>query len=141
MSIESMKNMVVLRNLPSNIVEEAIVILKPNVKLKNLDLAENKATNKKGENKTKQDSRKYIVNEAEMIVSNYLSNIEKEKKHNYKINKKIENKYKRSRGIAIFLGIMLLVTFLINPLPLNIFKQEIAKVYYKGRGVFLWKEP
>ena len=30
MSIESMKNMVVLRNLPSNIVEEAIVILKPN---------------------------------------------------------------------------------------------------------------
>ena len=109
-----MKNMVVLRNLQSNIVEEAIVILKPNVKLKNLDLAENKATNKKGENKTKQDSRKYIVNEAEMIVSNYLSNIEKEKKHNYKINKKIENKYKRARGIAIFLGIMLLVTFLIK---------------------------
>ena len=109
MSIESMKNMVVLRNLPSNIVEEAIVILKPNVKLKNLDLAENKATNKKGENKTKQDSRKYIVNEAEMIVSNYLSNIEKEKKHNYKINKRIENKYKRARGIAIFLGIMLLL--------------------------------
>ena len=64
--------------------------------------------------KTKQDSRKYIVNEAEMIVSNYLSNIEKEKKHNYKINKKIENKYKRARGIAIFLGIMLLVTFLIK---------------------------
>lgn len=47
MSIESMKNMVVLRNLPSNIVEEAIVILKPNIKLKNLDLAENKTTNKK----------------------------------------------------------------------------------------------
>ena len=104
MSIESMKNMVVLRNLPSNIVEEAIVILKPNVKLKNLDLAENKATNKKGENKTKQI--KY--NELPQIL------IEKEKKHNYKINKKIENKYKRARGIAIFLGIMLLVTFLIK---------------------------
>ncbi|MEE1389681.1 MAG: hypothetical protein U0M00_03905 [Clostridia bacterium] len=114
MSIESMKNMVVLRNLPSNIVEEAIVILKPNIKLKNLDLAENKTTNKKSENKTKQDSKKYIVNEAEMIVSNYLSSIEKEKKYNYKVNKKIENKYKRARGIAIFLGIMLLVTFLIK---------------------------
>ena len=47
MSIESMKNMVVLKNLPSNIAEEAIVILKPNVKLKNLDLAENKVKNKK----------------------------------------------------------------------------------------------
>lgn len=114
MSIESMKNMVVLRNLPSNIVEEAIVILKPNVKLKNLDLAENKATSKKAENKTEQDSKKYIVNEAEMIVSNYLSNIEKEKKYNYKINRKIENKYKKVRGIAIFLAIMLVATFLIK---------------------------
>lgn len=114
MSIESMKNMVVLKNLPSNIAEEAIVILKPNVKLKNLDLAENKVKNKKNENKNKQDPKKYIVNEAEMIINNYLSNIEKEKKNNYKINKKIENKYKRVRGIAIFLGILLLITFIIR---------------------------
>ena len=92
MSIESMKNMVVLRNLPSNIVEEAIVILKPNVKLKNVDLAENKVKNKESKNKNKQDSKKYIVNEAEMIINNYLSNLEKEKRNNYKINKKIENK-------------------------------------------------
>ena len=114
MSIESMKNMVVLRNLPSNIVEEAIVILKPNVKLKNMDLAENKVKNKESKNKNKQDSKKYIVNEAEMIINNYLSNLEKEKKNNYKINKKIENKYKRVRGIAIFLGILLLTTFIIR---------------------------
>ena len=114
MSIESMKNMVVLKNLPSNIVEEAIVILKPNVKLKNMDLAENKVKNKESKNKNKQDSKKYIVNEAEMIINNYLSNLEKEKKNNYKINKKIENKYKRVRGIAIFLGILLLTTFLIR---------------------------
>lgn len=114
MSIESMKNMVVLRNLPSNIVEEAIVILKPNVKLKNVDLAENKVKNKESKNKNKQDSKKYIVNEAEMIINNYLSNLEKEKRNNYKINKKIENKYKRARGIAIFLGILLLTTFLIR---------------------------
>ncbi len=114
MSIECMKNMVVLKNLPSNIVEEAIVILKPNVKLKNMDLAENKVKNKESKNKNKQDSKKYIVNEAEMIINNYLSNLEKEKKNNYKINKKIENKYKRVRGIAIFLGILLLTTFLIR---------------------------
>ena len=46
MGIENMKNMVVLKNLPSNIVDEAIVILKPNVKLKSLDLAENKKERK-----------------------------------------------------------------------------------------------
>ena len=38
MSTENMKNMVVLKNLPSNIVDEAIVILKPNIKLKKLEL-------------------------------------------------------------------------------------------------------
>ena len=40
MDTEKMKNMVVLRNLPSNIVDEAIVILKPNIKLKSLDKIE-----------------------------------------------------------------------------------------------------
>ena len=30
MNTDDMKNMVVLKNLPSNIVDEAIVILKPN---------------------------------------------------------------------------------------------------------------
>lgn len=112
MNIENMKNMVVLKNLPSNIVEEAIVILKPNVKLKKADLAENKAKGKKSE--TKQNSKKYIINEAEMIINNYVSKLEKEKRRNYKMNKKMEDKYKRVKGIAIFLGIMFLATFLIK---------------------------
>ena len=47
MDIENMKNMVVLKNLPSNIVEEAIVIFKPNVKLNNSEVNEN---NKKVKN-------------------------------------------------------------------------------------------
>ena len=104
--------MVVLKNLPSNIVEEAIVVLKPNVKLKSLDLAENKAKNKKGE--SKYNSKRYIINEAEMVVNNYLSKLEKDKKNNYKINKEIENKYKRAKKLAIFLGIILVATFLIR---------------------------
>lgn len=112
METENMKNMVVLRDLPSNIVEEAIVILKPNVKLRNLDLIENKTKNKKMENK--QNTKKYIINEAEMIVNNYISEIEKEKKNVYKINKKIENKYKRVRGLAMLLGFLFLVSCLIR---------------------------
>lgn len=111
MKTENMKNMVVLRNLPSNIVEEAIVIFKPNVKLKNEDLVENITKSKKSENK--QNSKKYIINEAEMVINNYLSNMEKEKKNKYKANKKMENKYKIVKGIAIFLGIMLFATIFI----------------------------
>ena len=112
--MQNMKNMVVLKNLPSNIVDEAIVILKPNVKLKSLDLAENKKEKKNVKNSEEENSKKYIINEAELVVSNYLSKIENDNKSIYKINKKIENKYKRTRAISIFLGIMLLITFLIK---------------------------
>ena len=111
MEKESMKNMVILKNLPSNIVEEAIVILKPNVKIKILNLAEN---NKKSKSKKQENYRKYIINEAEMIISNYLSKIENEKKKTVNVNKKIENKYKRVRVIAMFLGILLLASWLIK---------------------------
>lgn len=114
MSTENMKNMVVLKNLPSNIVDEAIVILKPNVKVKSLDFAENKKENKNVKNSGEQNSKKYIINEAEMVLSNYLSKIENDKKSIAKANKKIENKYKKVRAISIFLGIMLFLSFLIN---------------------------
>lgn len=115
MNTENMKNMVVLKNLPSNIVDEAIVILKPNIKLKNLDLAENKTTgNKKIKNDNTDNPKKYIINEAEMIISNYLSKIEKEKRNNTNINKKMQNKYKRLRAVSIFLGVLLLVSFLMR---------------------------
>ena len=35
MQINKMKNMIVLNNLPSNVVEEAFVVLKPNIKFEN----------------------------------------------------------------------------------------------------------
>ena len=112
MNKEYMKNMVVLRDLPSNIVEEAIVILKPNVKLKSLNIAEK--DNKKAKKNSEEYSKKYIINEAQMVISNYLSNIEKQKKKNYNANKKVEIKYKRTRIICIFLLICLVFSFVIK---------------------------
>lgn len=112
MDTENMKNMVVLKNLPSNIVDEAIVILKPNIKLKSLDTVDKK--NNKNKKTNKENTKKYIINEAEMVVSNYLSKIEDDKKNIAKINKKIENKYKRVRAISIILGILFLVNCFIR---------------------------
>ncbi len=114
MNSDNMKNMVILKDLPSNIVEEAIVILKPNVKLKKLDLAENKKENRKIKDQKQQNPKKYIINEAEMIISNYLSKIENDKKGKFKANKKIENKYKRLKAISIFLSMLLFMSFLIR---------------------------
>ena len=48
MEASNLKNMVVLKNLPSNIVDEAIIILKNSKKIKKLEKVENnKTTNKK----------------------------------------------------------------------------------------------
>ncbi|MBO4816096.1 MAG: hypothetical protein J5507_04150 [Clostridia bacterium] len=112
MNKENMKNMVILRDLPSNIVEEAIVILKPNVKLKSLNIAEKE--NRKIKKNDVGDPKKYIINEAQMVISNYLTSIEKQKKKSYNTNKKIENKYKRAKIICTCLGIALLLSIIIR---------------------------
>lgn len=112
MDTESMKNMVILKNLPSNIVDEAIVILKPNIKLKSLDVAPK--NNKKNKKVKEENSKKYIINEAEMLVTNYISKIENDKNKKIKANKKIEDKCKRLKMVSVFLGIMLLLSFLIR---------------------------
>jgi len=112
MDTENMKNMVVLKNLPSNIVDEAIVILKPNVKLKSLDKIDK--TNIKSKKIKEENPKKYIINEAEMLISNYISKIENDKNKNIKINKKIEMKCNRLKMISIFLGIAFLASIFVR---------------------------
>ena len=63
MEISQLKNMVVLKNLPSNMVEEAIVVLKENQKIKAKEYTKNKQNEKK-EKLLVTDSDDYIVNEA-----------------------------------------------------------------------------
>ena len=89
MQTSNLKNMVVLKNLPSNIVDEAIIILKPNKKIKKLEVVDkNRNINtEEAENKTET----YILREAEMLVSNYISKLEN------KNNRKIKSKEKRKR--------------------------------------------
>ncbi len=111
MNINNMKNMIVLKDLPSNIVDEAIVILKPNVKLKKLDILDNNRTKKS--NKEDKNNKQYIINEAEMVISNYLSKVEGEKRDIYKANNKIERKYKKVKSMAILFGILFLISCLI----------------------------
>lgn len=111
MNINNMKNIVVLKDLPSNIVEEAIVILKANVDLKKHKIADNKKENIKVGAKLKNNSKDYIVKEAEMIVSNYISSIEKPKQLEI-TNKKLIKQYKNLKKLSIlfatvgFLGIL-----------------------------------
>ena len=107
MENKQLKNMIVLKNLPSNIIEEAIVVLKQN---KKIEIP--KHVEKSKENiKCKQNSSEYILKEAELVISNYISDIEKNKKA--KSNKNIEQKYKKARAFSIILLILIVLQAII----------------------------
>lgn len=110
MESNRLKNMVILKNLPSNVVDEAIVILKQNVKLKKQDCVENNKSKNPLISKNL-NSKEYIVNEAQMVISNYISTLESPKKEKYKIDKKIQKECKRLKIASIILGILLILSF------------------------------
>ena len=88
-----MKDMIVIKNLPSNIVEEAWVIIKPEVKNKEKELIK-RMKNSKINTKTENG---YVLKEAETVIYDYLKNInsyEDKKKYNDIIKK--YNKLKSS---------------------------------------------
>ena len=106
MNESKMKNMVVLKNLPSNIVEEAYVVLKPNKNLKiNLQ---------KQEDKEERISADYVIKEAEMVISNYLSKIEEKKVIRNLEVEKIKKKYKNLKNTSMILAGILLLNIMIN---------------------------
>ena len=117
MNMSDMKNMIVLKNLPSNLVDEAIIILKENKKIHKYEMADAKEENSKEENKeqnkkdsVKQDDKNYIIKEAEMLVQSYTKELEeKSPKRKYNI-KKLEKKYKNSVKLNFFLGFTTIIT-------------------------------
>lgn len=121
METSKMKNMVVLKNLPSNLVEEAIVILKSSKKVKKLEKIEK--NNQINKQETVKKEKDYILKEAEMLVSSYISKIETDTEQ--KTIKTIKNskKYMRlkkyayiSSIIMIVQAILLIVKWVIKPL-------------------------
>ena len=103
MEASKLKNMVILRNLPSNIIDEAIIILKGNQKIKKLQkIEQNKKTTSEGNNKK---DKEYILKEAEMLVNNYISKIENNNKKNI-FNKEAKEKYNKLKKYATAITIM-----------------------------------
>lgn len=107
MKQSNLKEMVVLKNLPSNLVEEAIVILKSNKKIRQVEKIE---SNKIVENSSKKNIEKnYIVKEAEMLISNYITTLEEKKKRKNINNKKINQKYIKVRNYACLASLIILI--------------------------------
>lgn len=110
METSNLKNMVVLKNLPSNIVDEAIIVLKANKKTKKLQKIENKKILENQENKK---DKEYILKEAEMIVNNYISKIENKDNSKIIINKDTNEKYKKLKKYAIATTFLCIIQALI----------------------------
>lgn len=110
MNSNQMKNIIVLKDLPSNLIDEAFIILKNNKKIKSLERVENKSSG----DAAKESSREYIVKEAEMIISNYVSRIEKEKQIKSYSVKQMENKYKKLKAITIILSAIVIINVIMN---------------------------
>ena len=90
MNKSNMKNVIILKNLPSNLIDEAIMVVKDKKKVKDInysDFIKYKEENgiiqgdmkledlRKIENIKKED-RKYVIKEAEVVVTNYIRRIE-----------------------------------------------------------------
>ncbi len=108
MQLSKMKNIIVLRGMASNVVDEAIVVLKPNVKLRQSEY------NTKSKAKMEDITKKMVVKkEAENTINQYVTKLEKESK---KVeNEKLKMKYKFLQvcnGILI-LTILVSVLFMV----------------------------
>lgn len=104
METSNLKNMIVLKNLPSNIVDEAIVVLKPNKNAKKFQKIEK--NKEKSEIQEEAKDKDYILKEAEMLVNNYISKIENEDKNikqtmSKHTQSKLSEKYEKLKKYAI----------------------------------------
>lgn len=111
MESSNMKNMVVLKNLPSNMVEEAIIIFKETQKVKQKEFIDK--SNKRNIEERHFKSKEYILKEAEMLVNDYINKIEN-KGNIEKSEKSIKEKYKKLKKYSIVLTGIFIISLIIN---------------------------
>lgn len=111
MESSDMKNMVVIKNLPSNMVEEAIIIFKENQKIKEKELIEKGSKSNSSEIQSK--SKEYILKEAEMLVTDYINKIDDKRKVK-KCDRNIMFKYNIFKFYSIFSTVILIISLIIN---------------------------
>lgn len=110
MEENNMKNIIVLKDLPSNLIEEAIVILKQNASIKNID---KKKENIKVTARGKVNPKEYIIKEAESVVASYIASLEKPKQIEL-TNNKIKKKYNNLKKLTAFFATIAVLGIIVN---------------------------
>ena len=97
-----MKNIIVLKDLPSNIIDEAIVILKDN-KIKKREKSENAV----------EFMNTNVISEAQNVISEYIERLERPKKERQN-EKKLLLKYKKLQILSTLVTGGMILSILIN---------------------------
>lgn len=101
--MEKNKNIIRIKDFPSNTIDEAILILKENNRAKKLECS----SKFKNSNYKKIDDEEMVIKEAEFIISEYIENSDESKKCSK--NKKI----RRLRALNIVLVIALIISIIL----------------------------
>ena len=122
MDTSNLKNIVVLKDLPSNLVEEAIVVLKENQKIQKLEFVDQEkktkpieqlpknCVQKKKKNlkninqKENKNPRDYIIKEAQLLIADYISKIENKNRKESQSFKDLKKKCKKLKIMNSILG-------------------------------------
>ena len=104
MQKNKLENIIVLKDINSNIVEEAIIILKPNVDLKKDDFLDSKTEIKK------MNYKNMVIKEAENIIQSHISQAELSKK--IENNKMLTKKIKNIKRTLFFISLICLIEFI-----------------------------
>lgn len=99
--MENMRNIIRLKDIPSNVIEEAIIIFKENKKAKRYEYS-SKFENANNQN---DDDNNYIIKEAELVISEYINPDKSEEE-------KLLRKLKHQKIISFCLGILLLISII-----------------------------
>lgn len=108
MDINKMRNIVILKDLPSNLVEEAFVVLKKNQKIRRMQYADNEAENFSDSDRENEDE--YVVKEAELVISRYINELESQDLLGKKMNGNLTKKYKNLRIFTTILAIVFIIS-------------------------------
>lgn len=97
-----MRNTVVLKNISSNLVEEAIIVFKENVKIKEKQLVQGK------QEENRDTCEKVALNEAQRVIVDYIAECEEEKKRN---KQKVKMKVLKCINICLVVMLVFAVIF------------------------------
>ncbi len=104
----NLKNTIVLRDLPSNLIEEAVIVFKNKKTVREIEKIEkNNIGNKDNKNKKIRKNNSYAIKEAELVINDYMTKMEEKRKNKNFTEKNINKKMKKLKIYTIVTTILI----------------------------------